>query len=40
MTLVRRAPPALPGEHTREALTAWGIDDVDALIADGAATQA
>ena len=32
--------PALPGEHTREALTAWGIDDVDALIAGGAATQA
>ena len=34
------APPALPGEHTREALAAWGIDDVDALIASGAATQA
>jgi alpha-methylacyl-CoA racemase len=34
------APPALPGEHTREALAAWGIDDVDALLADGAATQA
>ena len=34
------APPALPGEHTREALAAWGIDDVDALVADGAATQA
>ena len=33
-------PPALPGEHTREALAAWGIDDVDALVADGAATQA
>ncbi len=32
--------PALPGEHTREALAAWGIDDVDALIATGAATQA
>jgi alpha-methylacyl-CoA racemase len=27
-------PPALPGEHTREALA------VDALLADGAATQA
>jgi alpha-methylacyl-CoA racemase len=34
------APPALPGEHTREALAAWGIDDVEALVADGAATQA
>ena len=34
------AKPALPGEHTRDALTAWGIDDVDALIAGGAATQA
>ena len=34
------APPALPGEHTREALAAWGIDDVDALLADGAATRA
>ena len=31
--------PALPGEHTREALAAWGIDDVDALLATGAATQ-
>ncbi|MCW2737910.1 CaiB/BaiF CoA-transferase family protein [Nocardioides sp.] len=34
------AGPDLPGEHTREALAAWGIDDVDALIAGGAATQA
>ena len=34
------APPALPGEHTREALAAWGIADVDALIASGAAVQA
>ncbi len=33
-------PPAMPGEHTREALVAWGIDDVDALIASGAAAQA
>ncbi|MDR7253237.1 alpha-methylacyl-CoA racemase [Nocardioides sp. BE266] len=32
-------PPALPGEHTREALTAWGIADVDALIDSGAAVQ-
>ena len=35
-----RQPPALPGEHTREALAAWGIADVDALLAGGAATQA
>ncbi len=34
------APPALPGEHTREALAAWGIDDVDDLVAGGAAVQA
>lgn len=33
-------PPALPGEHTREALAAWGIGDIDALLASGAATQA
>jgi alpha-methylacyl-CoA racemase len=33
-------PPAQPGEHTRTALAAWGIADVDALIASGAATQA
>ncbi|WP_210649626.1 CaiB/BaiF CoA-transferase family protein [Nocardioides sp. SYSU D00065] len=34
------APPALPGEHTREALAAWGIGDIDALVASGAAVQA
>ncbi|MBS2940388.1 CoA transferase [Nocardioides sp. J2M5] len=33
-------PPPLPGEHTREALAAWGIADVDALLASGAAVQA
>ena len=33
------APPARPGEHTREALTAWGIADVDALLESGAAVQ-
>ena len=33
------APPALPGEHTREVLTAWGIGDVGALIDSGAAVQ-
>ena len=32
-------PPALPGEHTREALIAWGIDDVDALLESGAAVE-
>ena len=30
-------PPSKPGADTRDALTAWGIDDVDALIADGVA---
>ena len=34
-------PPApAPGAHTREALAAWGIGDVDALIESGAAVQA
>lgn len=34
-------PPApAPGAHTREALAAWGIADVDALIESGAAVQA
>jgi alpha-methylacyl-CoA racemase len=34
-------PPApRPGAHTREALAAWGITDVDALIESGAAVQA
>jgi alpha-methylacyl-CoA racemase len=33
-------PPAPgAGAHTREALAAWGIDDVDALIDSGAAVQ-
>ena len=33
-------PPAkAAGEHTREALAAWGIGDVDELIANGAAVQ-
>jgi alpha-methylacyl-CoA racemase len=32
--------PTAPGGQTREALTAWGIGDVDALIASGAAVQA
>ncbi|WP_370248413.1 CaiB/BaiF CoA transferase family protein [Nocardioides sp.] len=33
------APPA-PGEHTRAALEAWGIPDVDGLIEKGIAVQA
>ncbi len=33
-------PPARAGEHTREALAAWGIDDVASLLASGAAVQA
>ena len=32
-------PPAKPGANTRDALTAWGVDDVDALINDGIAVQ-
>ncbi|MCW2785048.1 MAG: carnitine dehydratase [Marmoricola sp.] len=32
-------PAAKPGAHTREALAAWGIEDVDALIESGAAVQ-
>ncbi|MCW2834965.1 MAG: CoA transferase [Nocardioides sp.] len=32
--------PGGPGAQTREALTVWGIDDVDALIDSGAAVQA
>ncbi|GAW50215.1 MULTISPECIES: CaiB/BaiF CoA transferase family protein [unclassified Nocardioides] len=33
-------PPPAPGTHTREALTAWGVEGVDDLIASGAAVQA
>jgi alpha-methylacyl-CoA racemase len=32
-------PPPLAGEHTREALTAWGVSDVDVHIAAGVAYQ-
>jgi alpha-methylacyl-CoA racemase len=32
-------PPARPGQQTREALTAWGIGEVDALIEAGVAVQ-
>ena len=33
-------PPGGPGAHTREALAAWGVADVDALLESGAAVQA
>jgi len=33
------SPPARPGEQTRQALTAWGIEDVETLLADGIAVQ-
>jgi alpha-methylacyl-CoA racemase len=33
-------PPEVTGQDTREALTAWGIADVDGLITSGAAVQA
>ena len=32
--------PSQPGGQTREALTAWGVPDVDALLSSGAAVQA
>jgi alpha-methylacyl-CoA racemase len=28
-------PPPYPGEHTRQALTDWGLPNVEDLIADG-----
>jgi len=33
-------PPVRAGQDTREALTAWGIEDVEALLGSGAAVQA
>ncbi|WP_396048692.1 CoA transferase [Aeromicrobium sp. UC242_57] len=33
-------PPEIAGASTTEALTAWGIADVDQLVADGVAVQA
>ena len=33
-------PPERAGQDTREALDAWGIEDVDALLDSGAAVQA
>jgi alpha-methylacyl-CoA racemase len=32
-------PPATAGAQTREALTAWGIEDVEGLLERGAAVQ-
>ncbi|GAB6919644.1 CaiB/BaiF CoA-transferase family protein [Rhodococcus erythropolis] len=32
-------PPPRPGEHTRDVLEAWGIAEVDGLIARGVATE-
>jgi alpha-methylacyl-CoA racemase len=33
-------PPAMAGQDTREALTRWGVTDVDRLLESGAAVQA
>ena len=35
-----RSGPSVPGGQSREALEAWGVPDVDALIASGAVVQA
>lgn len=32
--------PSSPGQHTRDALHAWGVDDADDLIGRGVASQA
>ena len=32
-------PSPVAGAHTREALTAWGIEDVDGLVERGVAVQ-
>lgn len=34
-----QASPAVPGTHTREVLTEWGVTGVEALIESGAAIQ-
>jgi alpha-methylacyl-CoA racemase len=34
------APPPVPGEHTRAALTDWGVENVDGLIAAGVVLEA
>jgi alpha-methylacyl-CoA racemase len=33
-------PPPAPGQHTIQALTEWGLDDAEDLVACGAAVQA
>jgi alpha-methylacyl-CoA racemase len=33
-------PPPVPGQHTTEALTEWGLADAEELVACGAAVQA
>lgn len=33
------SPPSLPGEHSRAALKAWGVRDVDRLIAEGVVVE-
>jgi alpha-methylacyl-CoA racemase len=33
------SPPSLPGQHSREALTAWGVRNVDELVEAGAVIQ-
>lgn len=33
------SPPVVPGAHTREALTEWGVPDVEGLLASGVAAQ-
>ena len=33
-------PASVPGQHTTEALTDWGLPDAAELIASGAAIQA
>ena len=33
-------PSKVAGEHTRDALAAWGIADVDGLLERGVAVQA
>ena len=33
-------PPVRAGTNTAEALAAWGIDDIETLLADGVAVQA
>jgi alpha-methylacyl-CoA racemase len=33
-------PPSRPGEHSREALQAWGVRDVERLVAEGVVVEA